>query len=94
MCSGCCFLTIALTAPRLGIGLLWIFTDYINRAFDNWVLPLLGFLFLPFTTLSYVVFFTPGGNLTPFEMAITIFAFLVDISAYFGGANKGREILG
>lgn len=91
MCCGCCFLSTALVAPRFGIALLWLFTDYVSRAFDTWVLPFLGLLFLPFTTLAYVIVYNPGGKLDAFEMAIVIFAFLIDIFSYFSGAVKGKQ---
>jgi lipopolysaccharide/colanic/teichoic acid biosynthesis glycosyltransferase len=34
---------------------LWLFTDYLARAYDEFVVPLLGFFLLPTTTLAYAV---------------------------------------
>ena len=49
-----CLLAIGgLTVPRVVIVLLVIFTDYIGRAFDSFLWPLLGFFFLPTTTLAW-----------------------------------------
>lgn len=39
---GCLFLLITLLSPRLGIIVLWLFTDYVTRAFSLWLWPLLG----------------------------------------------------
>ena len=39
--------------PRLIIVLLWFFTGWFGRAFDGILLPLLGLIFLPLTTLWY-----------------------------------------
>ncbi|MBB4078058.1 hypothetical protein GGR28_000659 [Lewinella aquimaris] len=39
--------------PRIVILLLYFFTGWFSRAFDGIILPILGFLFLPLTTLWY-----------------------------------------
>ena len=46
---------LALLTPRIVIVLLVIFSDYLGRAYDTWIWPLLGFFFLPITTLAYGV---------------------------------------
>src|SRR5438132_13355836 len=49
----CCVVALlAFLGPRLAIFLLWLFTTYTTRAFDNFLLPFLGFLFLPCTTIA------------------------------------------
>ena len=51
---GCCLVAlISLLSPRLALFLLWIFGDLLSRAFSSWVIPLLGFFLLPWTTLTY-----------------------------------------
>ena len=56
MCLGCAFVALAATFPRIGLLIVWAFTDWVNIAFDdNWFWPLLGLIFLPFTTLMYVL---------------------------------------
>jgi hypothetical protein len=46
---------LAATFPRIGLLIIWLFTDWIDIAFEgNWFWPLLGIIFLPFTTLMYV----------------------------------------
>src|SRR5262249_4899421 len=42
-----------LTAP--GHHLPVAFTDYVQRSFTTWVWPLLGLIFLPWTTLLYIL---------------------------------------
>ena len=54
-CVGCLFALIAVLSPRLAVILLWLFTNYVDRAFSGWFLPLLGVIFLPWTTLFYVL---------------------------------------
>ena len=50
---GCFLALIALLSPRLALFLIWIFSDLLSRAYSSWILPLLGFFLLPWTTLAY-----------------------------------------
>ena len=55
MC-GCFAILLGSAFPRVTIFLLWIFTDWVNRAFDgSWLLPFFGLLLLPYTTLIYIL---------------------------------------
>jgi hypothetical protein len=47
---GCLFLLLMMLSPRLGIIFLWAFTDYVSRSFSTWIWPLLGLVFLPWTS--------------------------------------------
>jgi hypothetical protein len=65
MCLGCLFVVFASAFPRLGLLIMWLFTDWIAVVFGgNWLWPLLGFVFLPFTTLIYVFVSLPPGGVT------------------------------
>jgi hypothetical protein len=44
---GCLFLLIMMLPPRLGIICLWLFTNWVNLAFNAWISPALGLVFLP-----------------------------------------------
>ncbi len=90
---GCaCLLALAaLISGRLALVLVWIFTPLVTRAFmGSFILPLLGLLFLPFTTLAYVLVWTPVG-LSPWGWLLLIFAFIVDIGSYGSGAYGRRR---
>jgi hypothetical protein len=50
-----CLAVIGLGLPRVVMVVLWIFTGYLGRAYDGVVIPLLGFFFLPTTTLTYAI---------------------------------------
>jgi len=49
----CLLLIILLAFPRIALVLLFLFSNYLQRAYHGLILPLLGFLFLPLTTLAY-----------------------------------------
>jgi hypothetical protein len=45
---------LALAFPRLALFLVWLFGGgYLGRAYDSWIFPVLGFFFLPTTTLVF-----------------------------------------
>ena len=55
MGCGCFVVLLGSAFPRLALVVTWIFTDRVDIAFDGWVLPLAGLIFLPYTTFFYVL---------------------------------------
>ena len=88
----CLLALLALISPRLVLVLLWIFDDILGRAFDSWVLPLLGFFLLPWTTLAYVAFWDwgTGREVTGFEWFFVVLAFVIDLGSY-GAGDRARS---
>jgi hypothetical protein len=87
----CCVLALlAFLGPRLAIVLLWIFTNYLGRAFDGFVLPLLGFLFLPWTTIGWAIAQNEFGGANGIGLLVIAIGFLLDIGVIGGGA-RGRR---
>jgi hypothetical protein len=85
---GCIAVLLALISPRLALFFIWVFSDLLGRAFDEWWLPLLGFFLLPWTTLAYAVMWASGTNeVTGFEWFIVGLGFIVDISSW---SQSGR----
>ena len=89
---GCFVLLFALISPRLAIIFTWIFSDALERAYDDWWLPFLGFFLLPWTTLAYAWLWMSGTNVVSgFEWFIVGVAFLFDLSSLFGGARSAMS---
>ncbi|MDP2712472.1 MAG: hypothetical protein Q8O56_14755 [Solirubrobacteraceae bacterium] len=87
----CLSLVLALISPRLALVAIWLLTDVLGRAFDSWLLPVIGFFLLPWTTLAYAVMWTVGTReVTGFEWFVVILAFLADLGVY-GGSARGRR---
>jgi hypothetical protein len=88
----CCFFTtLVLFGPRLAILIWWFISPvYIGAAFNNWLWPILGWLFLPWTLLMYYLIY-PGG-IVGFDWIWLALALFADIASYTGGAygNRGR----
>lgn len=70
--------------------MLWLFTDLLSRSFESWLVPLLGFFLLPWTTLAYAAMWASSDGVNGFEWFIVVLAFLVDIGA-FAGSGRRRE---
>ena len=98
---GCCLLAVLLAgAPRLAIFLWWFFDPARwaatfhawqiepNVIIPGWVVPVLGFLILPWTTVAWV-FVVPGG-LSVLDWVILIVALLIDLGAHGGGGRAYR----
>lgn len=87
----CLVALFALISPRLALFVMALFSDLLSRSFDGWLIPLIGFFVLPWTTLAYAVMWAAGGNdVTGIEWAFVILAFLVDFGV-FAGADRSRR---
>ncbi len=82
---------IGLVTPRLAILLLVIFGDYIGRAYDTLTWPVLGFLFMPTTTLAYAWAINSRGSVEGFHLVVVVIAVLIDLGLIGGSARAGRE---
>ena len=81
----CCIVAIgALIGPRVAI-IAWWLLDPARwaLAFSSALLPILGFILLPWTTLVYV-WVAPGG-IDTLGLIVLVLAVIVDIGAYGGG---------
>ncbi len=86
---GCLVVLLALVSARLALFFVWIFDNsLLDRAFDEWWVPLAGFFILPWTTLAYTLCFSSGNRVVGFEWFLVGFAFLVDVSTWFGGRRE------
>ncbi len=78
-----CLLTGFLTlAPRLVLLFVWLFTDRINAAFEGILIPLLGFLFLPFTTLAYILVWNAQSGVSGAAWLLVGGGLLFDLGTY------------
>jgi hypothetical protein len=87
---GCLVPLLALISPRLALFALLLFSDLIGDAFDSWIVPILGFFLLPWTTLAYVVMWWASDGNLGFEWFIVVLAFVIDIGAYAKSGDARR----
>ena len=85
----CLVVLLALISPRLALFFVWIFSDILSRAYDSWIVPLIGFFVLPWTTLAYAGMWSAGTNrVSGFEWFIVGLAFVVDVMSYVGSRYR------
>lgn len=88
---GCLVASIAFFFPRVAIVLLALLGDYLGRAYDTTVWPVLGFFFLPYTTLAYAVAINSHGSVDGLYLALVVVAVLADLGAIGGGKQSARR---
>jgi hypothetical protein len=83
----CLIALVALIGPRVALVFTWIFSAMIGRAIDSWLVAVLGFIFLPWTTLAYVVMYDVGTGfeVEGIEWFLVGIAFVADVGSYVGG---------
>lgn len=89
----CLFTTLVLLGPRAVSVVWWLFDPARwNATFDTLIWPVLGIVFLPFTTLMYVIVF-PGG-ITDLDIVWLVLAFVLDVVSWSGGGYGNRRQVG
>jgi len=92
----CVFLTLVLLGPRFFGMLWWLFRPLRwETAFSSlfsgglwWIWPVLGIIFLPWTTIMFVIV-APGG-VVGWDWLWIGLMFVADIFWYAGGAGRKR----
>jgi|SRR6266498_2530242 hypothetical protein len=86
----CIFTTLVFLGPRMALFVWWLLSPArFDHAFNTWYWPILGFIFVPFTTLMYVAV-RPGG-VVGFDWVWLGLSLFIDISVYAGGGYGNRN---
>ncbi len=95
----CCIFTIlVLLGPRVAAIIWWLVSpvrwvgDTNLSAFSSIIWPILGIIFVPWTTLMYLLIF-PGG-IVWWEWLFLILAVFTDIATHGGGFFGNRDRIG
>ena len=88
--SGCLTAFVA-SFSRIMLLMIWLARPVaVNNAFSTFIIPCLGFLFLPITTLMYVFLWTPTGLQGLDWLWIALAAFL-DIATLASAGYSNRD---
>ena len=79
---------LALGAPRVAIVLVVLFSDYIGRAYETTLWPLLGFFCMPLTTLAYAFAVNTHGSVRGLYLAVVVIAALMDLGLIGAGSRR------
>ena len=91
MGCGCFVVLLGSAFPRLALVITWIFTDRVDVAFDGWILPLAGLIFLPYTTFFFVLAYAPIAGVTGIGWFLVLLGFLLDVSSYASSGRIGTQ---
>ena len=86
---GCWSIIIFSILTRLTTIILWVFTPYVTNSLKIFIVPLLGIIILPTTTLTYVILYNawqPG--VSGWEWILIVIALLIDLSSYGTTAHQ------
>jgi hypothetical protein len=87
----CCIVGLgAILGPRIALAFWWIFGNKVDVAFSSWVWPLLGLIFLPWTTLFYVIGWSAIGGVNGGWWLLVAFGLVLDIGTYSARFAKAR----
>jgi hypothetical protein len=85
----CVFTVLLLLGPRAGILVWWLLNPArFNLAFNNWIVPLLMAIFLPWTMIMYMLVFPLG--IVGLDWLWLGLGLLADILWYAGGGFRKR----
>jgi hypothetical protein len=87
----CLFLVAVLAFPRLVLVTLFLFTSYLQRAYEGILIPLLGFIFLPITTIVYAWMVNAHRPVEGINLLILIVAVVIDAGGVGGGEWHRRR---
>jgi uncharacterized oligopeptide transporter (OPT) family protein len=88
---GCLLLVVFLAFPRIALAWLFLFSNYLERAYHGLIWPLLGFLFLPLTTLVYAWMANSHQPIAGVTLLILIVAVVIDLGGVGGGEYHRRR---
>ena len=87
---GCCLGILALVFPRATLVVMWL-VMYTSTAFETRLWPLIGFIFLPYTTCAYAIAMNEVGGIEGFGLVLVIIGVLMDLGTHGGSARSGSR---
>jgi hypothetical protein len=87
----CLLLILFVAFPRIALLLLFFFSNYLQRAYHNLLILLIGFIFLPLTTLAYAWMTNTGQSIAGMNLIILIIAVIIDVGGLGGGEYHRRN---
>jgi len=86
----CLLVILILAFPRVVLALMFFFSTYVERAYHGVLIPLLGFIFLPLTTIVYAWMVNNNLPLDGLNLIWIILAVLIDLGSLGGGYRRRR----
>ena len=88
---GCLYALCVASLTRVSLLLTWLLTPLVGRAFHGgFGAPYLGLLFLPLTTLTYIVVWSPARGIAGWGWLWIILGLVIDVTSLIDGAYGNR----
>lgn len=84
----CLILLVILLFPRIALLCMWFLSTYLQRAYQGVLVPLIGFIFLPLTTIVYAWEINSGMPTEGVNLLWLLIAVIIDLSGLGGGARR------
>lgn len=87
----CLLVLLVLLFPRVVLVLMFLFSTYLQRAYHGLIIPLIGFIFLPLTTLAYAWLTNTHQPIEGINLIIMVIAVIIDLGGLGGGEWHRRR---
>ncbi len=87
----CLLLLLLLIFPRVAIVVVFLTSNYLGRAYHGFLLPFLGFIFVPVSTLTYAWLVNTHQPLEGINLLILVVAIAIDLGGLGGGEYHRRR---
>jgi hypothetical protein len=87
----CLLVVLVLAFPRVILVLMFLLSNYLQRAYHDLILPIIGFIFLPLTTIVYAWMVNNRMALEGINLLILVVAVIIDLGGLGGGEWHRRR---
>jgi hypothetical protein len=84
----CLFAVLVIAFPRVAIVLLYLFTNFFTHVYNSVLIPLLGFIFLPLTLITYTFLLNAHIPMGLSSLIALLVAVVLDLGLVGGAARR------
>ena len=88
----CLLVLLILAFPRIVLAVMFFTSNYLQRAYHDLIIPILGFLFLPLTTLVYAWLVNSHYPMEGINLIYLLVAVIIDLGGLGGESHRRRRL--